>query len=221
MAGRGRGGRRPRDPPEEWEDWGRGWFPPPHPGYLHPPYQPPPPYGYYPDPHHPPPPLFGQFDQPHFRRRARGHSFGGRGRSPQHFNHNQRQLSPTDKLAPIQADLKHQHTESQPTKQEQNRVQVRHQDKGKQVTPSSTQESSSCVEKFPHVICFNCGDSGHFSSGCSNPRICFICQGIDHVSAECPEWKKPVTAAQFLGSANSGMGFHHIDVEAREGRFRH
>ena len=44
---------------------------------------------------------------------------------------------------------------------------------------------------------------------------------MDHVSADCPEWKKPTTTALFLGSANSGLGFHHVDVEAREGRFRH
>jgi len=58
MAGRGRGGCRPRFPAEEWEGWGGGWFP------LH--NQVirtlciilPPSYGYYPDPHYPPPPPF-------------------------------------------------------------------------------------------------------------------------------------------------------------------
>ena len=42
MAGRGRGGCRPRFPAEEWEGWGGGWFPPPQPGYPHSPYHPPP-----------------------------------------------------------------------------------------------------------------------------------------------------------------------------------
>jgi hypothetical protein len=78
------------------------------------------------------------------------------------------------------------------------------------------------LKKFPHVLYFNYGDSGHFNSGCcSKPRICVICHGLDHVSADCPMWKYPITAAQFSGCANSGFGFHHVDVEARKGRFRH
>ena len=32
---------------------------------------------------------------------------------------------------------------------------------------------------------------------------------------------RPLQAAQFLGSANTGLGFHHVDVEPRVGRFRH
>jgi hypothetical protein len=37
----------------------------------------------------------------------------------------------------------------------------------------------------------------------------------------CPEWTKSQQAAQYLGSANKGLGFYHIDVFPREGRFRH
>jgi hypothetical protein len=37
----------------------------------------------------------------------------------------------------------------------------------------------------------------------------------------CPEWKEPQFAAQYYGSANKGLGFYHIDVAARVGRFKH
>jgi len=48
-----------------------------------------------------------------------------------------------------------------------------------------------------------------------------MCYCKDHVAEGCKEWKKPQLAAQYYGSANRGLGFHHIDVVTREGRFKH
>lgn len=35
---------------------------------------------------------------------------------------------------------------------------------------------------------------------------------------KCPEWEKPLKAAQYYGSANHGLGFLHIDLEGVEGQ---
>jgi hypothetical protein len=75
--------------------------------------------------------------------------------------------------------------------------------------------------RFPQIICFKCGVAGHYSSACNKPKVCFICYSKDNVVDGCPEWTKPQQAAQYLGSANKGLGFYHIDVVPREGRFRH
>ena len=48
-----------------------------------------------------------------------------------------------------------------------------------------------------------------------------MCFSKDHVAESCEEWKKPQLAAQFYGSANRGLGFYHVDVATREGRFKH
>lgn len=65
------------------------------------------------------------------------------------------------------------------------------------------------------VVCFNCGEIGHFSSACSRPRVCFICHSTNHVVEHCPAWTRPPMAAQYYGSANRGLGFYHIDVEPK------
>jgi hypothetical protein len=83
------------------------------------------------------------------------------------------------------------------------------------------EEPKISEDKFPQVICFKCGEAGHYSSACNKPKVCFICYSKDHVVDGCPEWKKSQTAAQFYGSANKGLGFYHIDVAPRGGRFRH
>jgi hypothetical protein len=72
-----------------------------------------------------------------------------------------------------------------------------------------------------NVLCFNCGETGHYSSGCHWPKVCFICHQTGHVVDKCPEWKKFQVPAQYYGSAASGLGFFHIDVEPRGDRFRH
>lgn len=80
---------------------------------------------------------------------------------------------------------------------------------------------SDAKDKSLDVVCFNCGDVGHFSTTCVKARCCFICKREDHVVEACPEWKKNHNAAQFYGSACHGLGFYHIDVEPRGNRFNH
>jgi hypothetical protein len=31
------------------------------------------------------------------------------------------------------------------------------------------------------LVCFNCGDPGHFIGNCVKPKLCFICHG-EHMS---------------------------------------
>lgn len=49
----------------------------------------------------------------------------------------------------------------------------------------ATMEVGECSaggqDKNLQVVCFNCGEIGHFSSACSEPRVCFICHSADHV----------------------------------------
>jgi hypothetical protein len=75
------------------------------------------------------------------------------------------------------------------------------------------------VEKR-EIFCYNCGDPDHFSSNCTRPKICFICQKKDHMVNKCPEWKSPQRVAQYFGSANQGLGFLHVEVDPREDRIR-
>ena len=67
--------------------------------------------------------------------------------------------------------------------------------------------------KYKSVICYNCGEPGHFVGLCSTPKCCFICSKPGHHMDSCPEWYKPLPSAQYLGSSNVGLGFFHVDVE--------
>jgi hypothetical protein len=82
-------------------------------------------------------------------------------------------------------------------------------------------ETSRVCDKFPQVVCFRCGEPGHFSSACNKPKVCFICYQKEHTVDDCPEWKEKHNAAQYYGSANKGLGFYHINVESGPDRFKH
>ncbi|CAO2148908.1 unnamed protein product [Urochloa humidicola] len=215
MARRGRGGRnqRPRSP-EEWEGWheegGRYQYPPPQPpGHYPPPpfYQAPPPYGYYQHPapppiHHPPPPSphsFERFHQGGQGSRPRGQFQGGRGRPVQ------QQMQ-----RPQQADTR-----------SSNNSEASGQQKSVQENKEPTTKGEGSDGKFPQVICYKCGEAGHYSTACARPKVCFICYDKSHVVECCPEWQNSHQAAQYYGSANKGLGFYHVDVAQRPGRFRH
>lgn len=66
--------------------------------------------------------------------------------------------------------------------------------------------------KFAGAICYNCGLPGHFVGMCSIPKTCFICRNSGHHMDVCPTWYKPYPFSQYLGSANSGLGFYHIET---------
>ncbi|KAM0884117.1 hypothetical protein ACQ4PT_031192 [Festuca glaucescens] len=71
--------------------------------------------------------------------------------------------------------------------------------------------------RYNKLICFNCGDPGHFVGNCVKPKLCFICNLPGHRVYSCPEWNKDHPVANYFGSANSGLGFYHIDVpDAKE-----
>lgn len=42
-----------------------------------------------------------------------------------------------------------------------------------------------------------------------------------HSSKNCAEWKKPMKAAEYLGSASQGLGFFLVDTTNRPGRLNH
>lgn len=74
--------------------------------------------------------------------------------------------------------------------------------------------------KSGRIDCFNCSESGHYSSDCPKAKCCHICRSEAHEAAKCPEWKKLREAAEYYGSANSGLGFFRIDIEDRVDRHR-
>jgi hypothetical protein len=66
--------------------------------------------------------------------------------------------------------------------------------------------------RYSKMTCYNCGDLGHFVANCVHPKVCFICNLFGHPVHSCPEWYKDHPVANYFGSANSGLGFYHIDV---------
>lgn len=115
----------------------------------------------------------------------------------------------------------------QPTKQDQDQKKAESdQNSGSiQQMVVDVEEKDEIVsgpkDKFMDVVCFNCGEVGHYSTGCNKARCCFICRREGHVVDKCHEWKKSQSAAQFYGSIRRGLGFYHIDVEPRGNRFSH
>lgn len=67
--------------------------------------------------------------------------------------------------------------------------------------------------KLKEVIFYNCGEPAHFVGTCPVPKNCFICHKSGHHMDNCEEWYKPQATAHFFGSANSGLGFFHIESE--------
>jgi hypothetical protein len=200
--------KRPsKDPGGEWGAWG-------YPSHLYPPPPPlpffqPPPYGGYPNPPHPPPIHHGPHQQQDFYQGSRGAFPGGRGRP--HQPHHQQQ----------QHQNRGQIREGAEKKNQANDGDHLSRDKAEAGRCEKREELKATEDKFPQVICFKCGKAGHYSGACSKPKVCFICYSRDHVVDGCPEWRKPQVATQFYGSANKGLGFYHIDVAQRGGRFRH
>lgn len=74
-------------------------------------------------------------------------------------------------------------------------------------------------DKALNIICYNYGEIGHFSAACAKPKVCFICSREDHLADKCPRWNEPYIATQYMGIANKGLGFFHIDVEKSD-RFK-
>jgi hypothetical protein len=82
------------------------------------------------------------------------------------------------------------------------------------------EEGKSAEDKSLQIICYNCGDLGHYNTACTKPRVCFVCFKKDHIAENCPRWKEPIKDAQYMGSASNGLGFFHLDVEEKENMFK-
>ena len=70
--------------------------------------------------------------------------------------------------------------------------------------------------KYKDVICYNCGEPGHYVGLCTKQKCCFICGKAGHHMDDCLEWYKPMPMAQYWGSASPGLGFFHVEVEDPE-----
>lgn len=68
-------------------------------------------------------------------------------------------------------------------------------------------------QKFKYVICYNCGEPCHYVGMCQKQKKCFMCGSVGQHMDKCQEWYKEMSLAQFYGSASSGLGFFHVDVE--------
>uniref|UniRef100_A0ACD5Z7C1 Uncharacterized protein n=1 Tax=Avena sativa TaxID=4498 RepID=A0ACD5Z7C1_AVESA len=65
--------------------------------------------------------------------------------------------------------------------------------------------------RYKDLVCFNCGDLGHFAGNCIKPKLCFICHG-EHNINNCAAWAAPHPLATYFGSAAQGLGFFYIAV---------
>lgn len=180
----------------------------PHPMGPPSPHPPPPgPFGFYPHPPppppqqqgypHPPPPSYHQGQRPGIRPRGGGYN-GGRARQAQPTAQVQRGWDPRPK--------------TQLQQKEEDSTQANQQQK--------VDEEKLPSDKALNIICYNCGDQGHFSAACTRPKVCFICFKKDHQADSCPRWKEPIVPAEFLGSASVGLGFFHVNVEPKHNRFK-
>lgn len=87
------------------------------------------------------------------------------------------------------------------------------QRKTDEIDQSSDSGEPFCIDpKYAGAICYNCGLPDHFVGMYSVPKICFICRNPGHHMDVCPTWYKAYPFSQYLGSANSGLGFYHIET---------
>lgn len=70
--------------------------------------------------------------------------------------------------------------------------------------------------RLKDVICYNCGEPAHYVGKCEVAKLCFICHKAGHHMDVCPDWLKPLPAATYLGSANAGLGFFHIECSGAD-----
>ncbi|XP_051213052.2 uncharacterized protein [Lolium perenne] len=67
-------------------------------------------------------------------------------------------------------------------------------------------------ERYRNVVCYNCGEPGHYVGNCIKEKVCFMCGIPGHHMNNCGLWGKPIPMADYVGSANSGLGFFHVNV---------
>lgn len=173
MANRGRG-RGPRPTGDEWSDWGGGGWPqyppnpyPPHMGhqqFFSPPPPPPQPYGFFPQGNPPPHHYFGQGARP----RGGGRQGGGRGRG----------VGGRGNIQPPRQEPEPKKAEIEQGSEDTQKMAMEVEDKDEVM--------SGPKDKFQDVVCFKCGDVGHYSTACNRPKCCFICKMEDHVVEKCP-----------------------------------
>jgi hypothetical protein len=91
------------------------------------------------------------------------------------------------------------------------------QDKSKQVQSETILEGRVEIDpRYRLLTYYNCGETGHFIGICRKPKLCFICVVPRHYMSECSFWKRSPLAVMYVGSANKGLGFYHIDLPKTE-----
>jgi hypothetical protein len=65
------------------------------------------------------------------------------------------------------------------------------------MTPLQMREPELPPTNEAGMVCFNCGEKGHISRQCANPRVemkdrvrCFNCGKVGHMSFDCPDPRK-------------------------------
>ena len=71
-----------------------------------------------------------------------------------------------------------------------------------QTTEQTVEKDKALVydPKFKDVICYNCGEPGHYVGLCHEKSRCLICGKTGHHMDACLDWYKPMPMAQFLES---------------------
>jgi hypothetical protein len=107
-----------------------------------------------------------------------------------------------------------QQAQQQPAKNAKKKPQVSGGDAGKKVLEKSDGNPLPPLDpKFKDVVCFNCGEPGHYVGLCSRLKMCFMCGKTGHYMDACPLWYSSMPTAQFWGSANTGLGFSMLKLK--------